>query len=86
MLNDMFAQRVIEPATGPWSSPVVPVQKKDGSTRFCVDFRKMNSLTKQDAHPLPQVDDTLDSLSGAQWLSTIDPCKWILAGGGGGRR
>ena len=72
MLNDMLAQGVIEPATGPWSSPVVLVQKKDGSTRFCVDFRQLNSLTKIDAHPLPRVDDTLDSLSGAQWFSTID--------------
>ena len=72
MLNDMLAQGVIEPATGPWSSPVVLVQKKDGSTRFCVDFRQLNSLTKKDAHPLPRVDDTLDSLSGAQWFSTID--------------
>eukprot|EP00731_Ephydatia_muelleri_P013152 Em0007g462a len=72
MLNDMLAQGVIEPATGPWSSPVVLVQKKDGSTRFCVDFHQLNSLTKKDAHPLPRVDDTLDSLSGAQWFCTID--------------
>ena len=72
MLNDMLAQGVIESATGPWSSPVVLVQKKDGSTRFCVDFRQLNSLTKKDAHPLPRVDDTLDSLSGAQCFSTID--------------
>ncbi|KAL5486596.1 hypothetical protein EMCRGX_G019098 [Ephydatia muelleri] len=72
MLNDMLAQGVIKSATGPWSSPVVLVQKKDGSTRFCVDFRQLNSLTKKDAHPLPRVDDTLDSLSGAQWFSTID--------------
>ena len=50
MLNDMMAQGVIEPATRPWSSPVVLVQKKDGSTRFCVDFRQLNSLTIKDAH------------------------------------
>ena len=61
-----LAQGVIEPATGPWSSPVVLVQKNDRSTRFCVDFRQLNFLTKKDAHPLPQVDDTLDSLSVAQ--------------------
>ncbi|KAL5489380.1 hypothetical protein EMCRGX_G018469 [Ephydatia muelleri] len=47
-------------------------QGKDGSTTFCVDFRQLNSLTKEDAHPLPRVDNTLDSLSGAQWFSTID--------------
>ena len=51
ILNDMLAQGVIEPATGPWPSPVVLLQKKDGSTRFCVDFHQLNSLTKKDAHP-----------------------------------
>ena len=72
MLDDMLKQGVIEPACGPWSSPIVIVKKKDGTPRFCVDYRRLNSLTKKDAHPLPRVDDTLDALTGAKWFSTID--------------
>ena len=72
MLDDMLKQGVIEPACGPWSSPIVIVKKKDGTPRFCVDYRRLNSFTKKDAHPLPRVDDTLDALTGAKWFSTID--------------
>ena len=54
-----------------WSSPIVLV-KKDGTTPFCVDFRKVNDLTKKDAHPLPRIDDTLDALGRAQWFTTLD--------------
>ena len=72
MMDDMLNQDVIEPAHGPWSSPIVLVKKKDGSSRFCIDFRRLNSVTRKDAHPLPRIDDTLDALAGAQWFSTID--------------
>ena len=65
LLDDMLERKIVEPATGPWSSPIVLVTKKDGTPRFCVDYRRVNSLTRKDAHPLPRIDDTLDTLSGA---------------------
>ena len=47
-------------------------EKKDGSARFCVDYRKLNSITHKDAYPLPRIDNTLDTLGGSQWFSTLD--------------
>ena len=72
LVGQMLSRNIIEPAQGPWSSPVVLVKKKDGSTRFCVDFRKVNQVTKKDAQPLSRIDDTLYTLGTAQWFSTLD--------------
>ena len=47
-------------------------RKKDGTLRFCVDFRRVNDVTKKEVHPLPRIDETLDMLGGARWFSTLD--------------
>ncbi|GBN08843.1 Transposon Ty3-I Gag-Pol polyprotein [Araneus ventricosus] len=63
---------IIEESSGPWASPIVLVKKKDVSTRFCVDYRKLNEITIKDSYPLLRIDDTLDALNGSQWFSTSD--------------
>ena len=68
----MLKKDVIQPSCSPLASPIVLVQKKDGSTCFCVDYRKLNHVTRKDAYLLPRIDDTLDTLHGFRWFSTLD--------------
>lgn len=68
----MREQGVIEPSHSPWASPVVLVRKMDGSTRFCVDYRKLNAMSKKDSYPLPQVDTSLQSFYRSMWFSALD--------------
>ena len=72
LLSDMQKRGIIQPSKSPWASPIMLVHKKDNTLRFCVDYRRLNELTKKDAYPLPRVDDTLETLSGSQWFSTLD--------------
>ena len=68
----LVGKGLIEPADGAWSSPVVLVRKKDSTWRFCVDYRKLNAVTQQDAYPLPRIDESLDALAGSRFFSTLD--------------
>ena len=61
----------IEPSDSMWASPVVLVTKKDGSARFCVDYRRLNATTVKDAYLLPQIDYSLRLLGRQQWFSTM---------------
>ena len=67
-----MASDVIEPSSPPWSAPVVLVKKKDSSERFCIDHRKLNSITKKDVYPLPRCDEILESLSGGAYFTHLD--------------
>ena len=71
-VEEMLQHGVVQPSTSPWASPIVLVKKKDGTTRFCVDYRKLNDVTRKDAYPLPRIDETLDALSGAKVFTTLD--------------
>ena len=68
----MLEAGVIEATTSEWASLVVLAPKKDGSLRFCIDYRRLDAMTVADAHPLPRMDDCLDSLGDAGIFSTFD--------------
>ena len=71
-LKMMLDVGVIRLSNSPWCNTFVLVRKKDGSLRFCIDFRRLNSLTVKDSHPLPRICETLESLAGAAHYTTID--------------
>jgi hypothetical protein len=74
-LDAMLDCGIIEPSRSEWSFPVVLVPKKDGSIRLCVDYRKLNTVSKSDSYPMPRVDELIDRLGGTEYISTIDLTK-----------
>jgi len=71
-LDKLIKQGSVRPSTSPWSSPIQLVRKKDGSVRPCVDYRRLNAVTKKDAYPLPKIQECIDSVAGATTFSTLD--------------
>ena len=71
-VQDMLKAGVIKPSQSPWASPIVVVDKKDGTKRFCVDYRAVNKILKKNSYPLPRIDDVLANLQGSQYFTCLD--------------
>lgn len=71
-VKSMLEQGAIRPSKSPWASAVTLAPKKDGTWRFCLDYRAVNDITKKDRHPLPRISDLLEALSGAKYFTTLD--------------
>ncbi|GMF52802.1 unnamed protein product [Phytophthora fragariaefolia] len=71
-VDAMLKNGVIEEGSGVWGFPVVLVKKKDGTVRFCIDYRALNAITVKDVYPLPRVDETLEALHGAQRFTSLN--------------
>jgi len=79
----MLAVGVIEPSDSPWASPVCLAKKPDGSYRFCVDYRRVNAVSRKDAYPIPDIQDAFDSLRGR---NILQPSTYFQAIGKQGPR
>jgi hypothetical protein len=71
-IQEMLENNVISPSESPWSSAIVLVKKKDGSIRFCIDYRTLNLKTKKDSYPLPRIDNCLEALQGSKYFCCLD--------------
>ena len=74
-IGDMLRAGIIVPSKSPWTSPIVPVKKKDGSLRLCVDYRRLNQVTAEDRYPMPRVEELLEQLGKAEYITTLDLTK-----------
>jgi hypothetical protein len=71
-ITEMLNSGTVQPSQSPFSSSVLLVKKKDGTYRFCVDFRQLNAITVKAKYPVPVIEELLDELHGASWFSCLD--------------
>ena len=71
-IKDMLEHSIIELSSSKWSAPIVIVPKKDKSLRICVDYRRLNSISEMDAYPMPRIDEVIDRLGAATFISTMN--------------
>jgi hypothetical protein len=71
-LKKLLEQGFVRPSASPWGTPVLFVEKKDGTKRMCIDYRTLNSMTIKNKYPLPRLEDLLDRLNKAKFFSKID--------------
>ena len=71
-LKEMLNQGIIEPSVSKWAAPTVPIVKKDGTLRLCVDYQRLNAISQTNVYPMPRIDDLIDQLGQAQFLTTLD--------------
>ncbi|KAL6486260.1 hypothetical protein MHYP_G00056520 [Metynnis hypsauchen] len=74
-VHDLLAKGWIVKSRSPYAAPVVCVRKRDGSLRLCIDYRLLNQKTVPDRHPLPRIQDLVDTLGGHSWFSILDQGK-----------
>ena len=74
-IKTLLQQEIIEPSKSPWAAPIVLVAKKDGSTRMCVDYRKLNAITQADPYPLPRIEELIDGIGQSTFITTLDLTK-----------
>ena len=72
---DMLQNKITEPSCSNWSSPCIFVPKPDGTYRFCTDFRKLNAVTKADSFMLPRIENCIDKIGRAKYVTTLDLLK-----------
>ena len=75
LLDQMLKDEHIVPSKSPWSSPIVVIDKNDGSIRLCVDYRKLNDISQSDGYPIPRIDEIIQKLGDSNYLSRVDLSK-----------
>jgi hypothetical protein len=72
LVQELLEKDIVQPSESPWSAPLVIVAKKNGDVRMCVDYRRLNAVTKRPIFPIPATQQLLDSLEGSTYFSTLD--------------